>query len=435
MRGMKTKLARILCVLLMGCSSSAEPADNDGDQADAADAFAGDLGADASSSGLVGDCDALDAASCAYKPAQIYGSSGEIAREFTYTDISGAERTVRIEIRRPMGAPEPSPLIVWSHGGGAGRVNPATVGVGWGEVFTGAGFVSIAIAHEGRGATSASDLCFALDLDECDLVSCTADADCLRVVVSSEETAPCVADPTLGGGYCRVMKDLSWDRPNDLREVLDWVESEASGGMLDGVVDVNRIAYGGHSAGSGSTMMVAGAARRWRTNGEDSLLVDPRPVAFMSCSPQGPDDAGFTAASFTRERCEALATPEQLPGCLTRPHLTLTGSGDGGDGVGGNRRLSFDLAPAGDRYLGYILENAPQHTTFNYETEGCERYAQDNALGSEYPARCTQYLLWLRSAALAFFDATLRDSSDAKAYLASGNLGALSGQVFEWTAK
>jgi hypothetical protein len=155
----------------------------------------------------------------------------------------------------------------------------------------------------------------------------------------------------------------------------------------------------------------------------------------MSCSPQGPDDTGFTTASFTRERCEELATAEQKPGCLTRPHLTLTSIGDGGDGAGANRRLSFDLAPGGDRYLGYILEPAAQHTTFDYQTQGCEGYAKNNALGPDYPARCNQYLLWQRSAALAFFDATLRDSSDARAYLKSGNLGVLSGDVFEWTAK
>jgi hypothetical protein len=342
---------------------------------------------------------------------------------------------VNIEVRRPVGGPEPSPLIVWSHGGGSGRDNPASVAEAWGEIFNRAGFVSIAIAHEGRSAEETRDLCLALNLGGCELIPCDIGDACTRGAAPDEEIGICVADPSLGGGYCRHFRGLHWDRPTDFSEVLDWVEAEASGGMLDGVVDVARIAYAGHSAGAGSTMMVAGAARWYRESAGDQLLMDTRPVAFMSCSPQGPDDSGFTTTSFTRERCEELAAPEDRGGCLTRPHLVLTGRGDGGDNEGENRRLTFDLAPDGERYLAYITELAPQHTTFNYETAGCERYAQDNALGSEFPARCDTYRLWIRSAALAFFDATLRDSADAQTYLESDNMDVLSGAALEWTAR
>jgi hypothetical protein len=258
---------------------------------------------------------------------------------------------------------------------------------------------------------------------------------CTRGTAPEEEFGTCEADPAFGGGYCRYIKNLHWDRPNDFREVLDWVEDQASGGMLDGVVDIGRIAYAGHSAGAGSTMMVAGASRSIRDTAEDQLVMDTRPVAFMSCSPQGPDDVGFSTASFGRERCEELAAPEDRSGCLTRPHLVLTGLGDGGDNAGENRRLSFDLAPAGERYLAYLTELAPQHTTFDYKTEGCERYARDNELGSEFPERCNTYRLWIRSAALAFFDATLRDNADAQAYLKSDNMSVLSGSALEWIAK
>jgi acetyl esterase/lipase len=402
-------------------------------------ALLGLLGVGCSSGGtdtetLVGACGPSEPASCAYEPEQLYRPGGKMARDIVYTDITGKERTVRIELRVPMGAPEPSPVIVWSHGGSA-RNTAANVGVEWGEVFNRAGFVVIALAHEGRGAEATQALCVALNLGDCELVSCTQGEVCARGTAPDEEFGTCEVDQALGGGYCRYIKNLHWDRPNDFREVLDWVEAEAIGGMLDGVVDTSRIAYAGHSAGAGSTMMVAGAARPLRENAEDRLVMDTRPIAFLSCSPQGPDDAGFSTASFTRERCEELAAQEDRVGCLTRPHLVLTGLGDGGDNAGENRRLSFDLAPVGERYMAYLTELAPQHTTFDYQTEGCERYARDKVLGSEFPERCNTYRLWIQSAALAFFDATLRDNPDAQAYLEADNMSVLSGAALEWSAK
>ncbi|MFT4703871.1 MAG: acetyl esterase/lipase [Bradymonadia bacterium] len=440
----------LIGLLIAGCSSTTEPAANSGSQPDAEDVAeavadtsldaedsadtVGDAGADATQT-LVGACSEADPSSCAYEPAQIYQVGGRAERTVVYTDITGSERSVRIEIRRPVEAAEPSPLIVWSHGGGSGRSTAVDVAVAWGEIFNQAGFVSIAIAHDGRGVEESRELCLALNLGGCELVSCDMGESCTRGAAPDEEIGICVADPTLGGGYCRYLRPLHWDRPHDFSAVLDWVEDQASTGMLDGVVDVDRIAYAGHSAGSGATMMIAGAARFFRASAGDQVLVDTRPVAFMSCSPQGPDDSGFTTTSFTRERCEELAAPEDRAGCLSRPHLVLTSIGDGGDQEGGNRRLSFDLAPEGDRYLAYITEPAAQHTTFNYETSGCERYAQDNALGSEFPARCNTYRLWLRSAALAFFDATLRDSAEARAYLESDNIRLLAGAALEWTAR
>ncbi len=426
----KKKYIALVGLVLAGCSPAIETTVDAGSQPDAAAV------ADAGQT-LVGACLASDPASCAYAPAKLYKEGTKIEKTLSYVDIAGLKRTLHIEIRRPKAALKLSPLIVWSHGGADGKTDPSKSGVAWGKSFNSAGFIAIAIAHPPRGAESARALCVALKLGDCDLVSCDSKKTkvCTRGAAPNEEIGVCEPDPTLGASYCRSFKTLNWDRPPDLRKVLDWVEAEASGGILDGVVDTSRIAYAGHSAGAGSTMMVAGAARRFRATAEDHVAIDTRPVAFMSCSPQGPDDSGFTTASFTRKRCEELATPEDRAGCLTRPHLVLTSRGDGGDTAGENRRLSFDLAPAGDRYLGYITELASQHTTFDLATEGCEGYAKDNKLGPEFPARCHTYRVWIRSAALAFFDATLRDDAKAKAYLASGNMSVLSGGALEWTLK
>lgn len=450
-----------LAVASGGCSGSeSQPAADVGNPQDAAgadagtghaDAGGGDLGAagsdadaaagdgagaqaDGGAATLIAPCDPATPATCAYAPPVLYEpNGGRSEQEIRYQDITGAERAFRIELRRPVDLPTPSPLIVWSHGGSGGKEQPSTVGVEWGEVFARAGYLSIAIAHPGRGPAEMQALCEALELGDCALQTCTSDAECLWGTGPDAEPGACTPDAGLGTGYCRFFKPGNWDRPHDVRAVLNWVEAEASGGMLDGVVDVSKIAYAGHSAGAGSTMMVAGATRRYREGAQDWSLIDPRPVAFLSCSPQGPGDDGFTEASFTREQCVALADSADHAACLSRPHLVLTGVDDGG--VGETRRLSFDLAPDGDRYLGYITEPAAQHTTFDYATEGCSNYAAKEGLGPEYPERCNTYRLWLRSAAVAFFDAKLRGDAAAQAYLDSDNLAAFGGAAFEWMRK
>lgn len=48
-------------------------------------------------------------------------------------------------------------------------------------------------------------------------------------------------------------------RPRDARAVLDWATAEASTGLLQGVVDVDRIAVIGHSLGGYTALAVAGA--------------------------------------------------------------------------------------------------------------------------------------------------------------------------------
>jgi hypothetical protein len=158
-------------------------------------------------------------------------------------------------------------------------------------------------------------------------------------------------------------------------------------------------------------------------------------MAFMSCSMQGPGVDGFVPASFDRANCEGLVDATETASCLSRPHLMVTGLGDGDEG-GENRRLGFDLAPEGDRWLSYITEAAGQHSTFNYETSGCASYANNQGLDATvYPARCGQYLLWMRSVALAFLDHVLAQRPEATAYLASDNPSVLSGGALIWESK
>ncbi len=323
-------------------------------------------------------CSPDNPSACAYEPEQSYALLTREQHTCEYTDEASLPRRIRIEVRVPDGAPQPMPVVVWSHGGSSGQTEPGGVGTDWSREFVSAGYMVVAIAHAPRDPDT--------------------------------ELAPLTNE--LGFAPGTLWKYLNWDRPNDVRCVLDWVVAQASGPRA-GIIDASRIVYAGHSAGGGSAMMVNGATREYA--GVVRGLSDPRPVAFISCSPQGPGDDEFTSGSFAN---------------MARPHLFLTGAGDDQGHVAENRRLSFELAQPGGKYRGWIAEESARHATFNYKPDGCENHAS----GGD-PARCAEHLTWLRSAVLAFLDAHLRDDPVAAAYLESDHLTHLSGGTFEWSRR
>jgi len=369
------------------------------------------------SAATINGCGPLALAACEYQLATTYTPDPpNLQQTIAYTDVTGATRSVNIDVRRPASPPLPAPLILWSHGGAGGRSDPTGVGMEIALPFIQAGFVGVFLAHTPRTGAEIDALCAQIGIAPVDCRSgiCATDAQC----TTASDEGICV------DGLCARIKHLSWDRPHDVDAVLDWLELQAAG-PLAGVIDLEKIVYAGHSAGAGATMMVAGATRQFA--GVDTLLIDPRPMAFISASPQGPGDEDFTQDSFTGAGCLALAGDPSL--CLTRPHLGLTGVGDDTAGqVAENRRVSFDLMPPGDKHLLWLLEEPARHTTFEYKLESCERYADDEMLDpTVFPARCATYLVWLRSAMLAFLDAYVRDLPAAQAYLASDNLAVLTG--------
>jgi hypothetical protein len=154
--------------------------------------------------------------------------------------------------------------------------------------------------------------------------------------------------------------------------------------------------------------MVAGAGRDFA--GTVRTLADPRPLAFIGCSPQGVGHDGFTADSFA---------------AIDRPHLTLSGAGDATEGhPAAARRDAFERIGAGNAYLGWFADPATRHVTFDLEAAACVR-------GGGAAARCAEHLDWLASAALAFLDAHVRGDARARAYLESDRLRVLSAGAFE----
>lgn len=344
-----------------------------------------DVGSGADPLVTVGGCSTTTPELCAYPAAgaPTYTPDPSVpVQDLSYLDITGAQRSFQIALRAPVGAPEPLPVVVWSHGGNDGRARARQVGVEWADILVRAGYLVIDIAHPSRGPISRAALCHDLGISVID---------------------------------CVTFKHLHWDRPHDAARVFDFIEAQAVSGPLAGRIDASHIVYAGHSAGAGSAEMVNGATRDM--GGVSVALPDPRPVAFLTNSPEGPGDDGFTDTSY---------------GGCARPMLVNSGVGDDTNVFGEDRARVFDLAPAGDKYRLFVLDEAARHATFDQSADACEDYSTARGLD---PARCAAFKAWIAWSAVAFLDAHARGSADAQAYLASDNLAVAADGLATWDRK
>ena len=335
--------------------------------------------------------------------------------EVNYQDVTGETRSFAFEVRFPDSAGPETPVVIWSHGGSSGKDNPSLVANGMGDIVVAAGYVFIAVAHYPRSFETYETLCGAIgqSMAQCRGGACQRDSDC-----SNFDGGVC------SDAQCRYFKPLNWDRPNDVIALLDRLSDQSM--SLQGKADLSKIVYAGHSAGAGSALMVAGAVRAYGDTVH--LIHDSRPIAFISGSPQGPEDDGFAPQSFTGEGCRDLADDPSL--CLTRPHFFLTGAGDDTSGhTAEDRRASFSLLPNGDKFLFWNSEEGARHTTFEHKPDSCENY---DGPGSVSPDRCQVYLTWQHSSIIAFLDATTLDLEAAREYLNSENVETLSKGAVEW---
>ena len=267
--------------------------------------------------------------------------------ELTYTDVTGADRTIQVEVRMPNGGPATRPVVVWSHGGSTGKKSTANVGNRWGKAINDADFVFVAIAHRGRSDQSRIELCGAVE------------------VVS-----------------CAEFKYLLWDRLNDVALVFDWLEQSAVSGEL--FVDMDRLVYGGHSAGAMAVMVMAGMESPYATG--VPMPTDDRPAAFLVASPPGAEENGFEDSAFDG---------------LDRPMLLLTGDGDTTGGtIGADRLALFDLIDSAEVMLISTDSEQVGHTTFDLNTQPCIR------AGGSQP-QCREALQALRKTAQLFLRAAV----------------------------
>lgn len=146
------------------------------------------------------------------------------------------------------------PVVVLSHGDALGHVDKHGALDEWAQLVARHGYLSVAIAHTPR-------------------------TDVERIVLTMN----------LGGTLpqCREFKHLNYDRPLDFVRVVGAL-AELSETPPSGLFDLSAATYLGHSSGSGSAMMVAGAGREYMPGIGLSFAEDRRPKAFVAPSPEGP---------------------------------------------------------------------------------------------------------------------------------------------------
>ena len=330
---------------------------------------------------------------CLYRPQSV--DFRETGGSVTYFDVAGQTRTVNIYIREPVSISGLLPVVVWSHGGAGGQFNSEGALREWSIATARAGYLTVSIAHSPRGIQERSNLCSAIG------------------ITSSSE--------------CEVFKYLNWDRPHDIRRVLDELVGKNAQGPLQGRIDLSRIAVGGHSAGSGGALSVAGAVRVF--NRVLHSFPDVRPVAFIAFSPQGPTSEGFFDTDFGR--------PDTSWSPIEEPVLVGTGDGDSscdppGDCIPGSetpygRRTAFNRMPGPGKYLFYVHDTDAYHGLWGLDSDCVAKGVS--------PSKCQAFKSWMTSAALAFLDAHVRQSNIAKTWLENGFIRTASNNVVEWRQK
>lgn len=285
-------------------------------------------------------------------------------------------RTILVRVRYPREPAEaglPLPIVVWVHGGDAdpnGRLGSQQ----WSETFVRAGYIAVHFSVMPRNAAQREALWQEFDLDATQGTSC---------------------------GFNVVYVD----RPRDTIAILDALPSlGVQIPALANAIDLSRVAVAGHSFGAYTTRAVAGARLDLCPTGvgapagwpyRDTAFRDPRPLAFVALSPQGPGRFAFFEQSF---------------GVLDRPDFMATGAADSTPGESPADRLrSFELIAPRSKYLLYIDSPRASHASFNLTD------AQSNDFDP-----------WLQAHVLAFLDAYLRGRPDALEALHSGALEGVS---------
>ena len=333
---------------------------------------------------------------CLYFPAN-QTTFQTVTNQTTYTDNAGLQRTVAVAIRIPTGAPNPMPVVIWSHGGATGKTDPLNSMVEWSETTAEAGYLTISIAHTPRTDQERQQLCQSIGIN----------------------------DPAT----CEVFKHLNWDRPFDVRAVIDALVQMNQQGEFRGKIDVEHIAVGGHSAGAGGALSVGGALRNFA--GTPVSLADPRPIAFLAFSPQQPGTEGFFDTDFKQP------THSWQP--IARPVLIGTGDGDNackaieepgncqGETPSG-RRSNFDRMSPGNKYRIYVHDADTFHTLFELQTSKCATLGVNQT-------KCDGIARLLRSVGLAFLDSHVRQNAFANLWMQSNNVETASLGVAEWSRK
>ncbi|MBS1824849.1 MAG: hypothetical protein JST93_05985 [Acidobacteria bacterium] len=333
---------------------------------------------------------------CLYSPGPA-GNFSTVNSTISYRDVTERPRVLPIFVRVPSGIQGPLPLVVWS--ADEATSDPRTSISAWSEATARAGYLTVTVAHTPRTTEERTRFCTAAGLDE---------------------------------PICATLNPLLWDGPQDLKQVLDFLEELNATGPpeIRNRIDMKRIALAGHGYGSNGSMSLLGAQRILVEGVPPFDFSDPRPAAVIALSPYGPTQGGMFDTDVGRNFTSWTT--------LERPALTITGAGDNdcvtpgqcftGDSPS-RRRIPFDLMPRGAKYDMFVRSVEMSHDHIGaLDSAAC-------AAQGVPQARCANFENWLRAAVLAFLDAQLRSIPAARNWLQNDLVQPASANGVIWRKK
>jgi len=217
-------------------------------------------------------------------------------------------------------------------------------------------------------------------------------------------------DKPLGERIAAMKKAANLDnlllRVQDVPAVLDQLEvwNKQSGQPLSGRLDLKRVGMSGHSFGAVTTQYVSGQSPPLGKS-----FTDPRIKAAVIMSPSGP----------------RRGDPKQSFGAVKTPWLLLTGTKDTAvitDISVEDRLAVFPALPAGGKYE-LVLDKA-EHSAFT-----------DRPLPGDVEKRNPNHHRAILAISTAFWDAYLRDSTEAKNWLDSDRVRSVLDKEDRWQRK
>lgn len=191
------------------------------------------------------------------------------------------------------------------------------------------------------------------------------------------------------------------DRVADVKFLLDNIATIEAKIGREGLIDPERLAMAGHSAGAMTTQVLGGMEFRIGRLGAGDRLEESRFDAFAIISGQGTNRRAVTEDSWKS---------------VDRPWLVLAGSKDvsiASNETPESRRHPYEFAPAdGTKYLVFI--DGATHASYQGQGPGA-RLDRDAPKNLAWIERTTNLSV------LAFFDAYVKGDEEAKAWLDEGN--------------
>ncbi len=267
----------------------------------------------------------------------------------------------------------PWPLIVFSHGNQSGGRAMAGLFRDWAAH----GYACLAPTHD--DSVSLRDAALAAG----------ADADALPAVGMIEPQ---------GDGTKAIL-----NRAADLSFVIG-AAADVPG--LRGRVDPTRVGVGGHSSGAYTALLLAGATADM--DGVPRTATDPRPRAFLTMAGLGAGQGGLTSGSWRnvdRPLMNVTGSLDRVPRGLTPEH----------------KRDPFALSRPGEKFEVFLV--GANHGTFTCDPTDLFYLKQ---LGGSVEQQAVLFDD-VHDVTLAFWDAELKGSAAAAAYLRSGAAGRRTG--------